>query len=191
MKKTLLSQRLESLMQDKGLRAAELARRCGLTQPTVHRIVTGQSAHPHASSLAPLAEFFGVSVDQLRGLEKLPKEKKPLTSQLIPIEWDKIIDHLNKKKTRDKTFSTNMPDESMAPQFPKDSLLIFNSSRGVNDRCFVLVKLNSGPMIFRQLLCNGNSKYLHALNETLPKQTQELSDEDIIAGVLIESRCYY
>src|SRR3990167_6582359 len=69
---TPISEILSRLMFEKKIRTAELARRVKLPQPTVHRIVTGESPRPHLSSLLPLAEFFGITVEQLKGLEPIP-----------------------------------------------------------------------------------------------------------------------
>lgn len=38
----------------------------GPSQPTIHRILTGESQDPKTATLAPLAELFGVSVTDLR-----------------------------------------------------------------------------------------------------------------------------
>ena len=70
--KLTTSQILKRLMFHRGIRTTELARRIGLKQPTVHRIVEGVSPSPHQSSLVPLAQFFGITVEQLRGEEPLP-----------------------------------------------------------------------------------------------------------------------
>lgn len=38
-----------------------------MPQPTIHRILTGESTEPRLSTLKPLADYFGVSVSELRG----------------------------------------------------------------------------------------------------------------------------
>lgn len=72
MKNTRIGKILNRLLEDKKVRVAELARRINLPQPTVHRIATGACEHPHLSSLEPIANFFAVTVDQLKGLEPIP-----------------------------------------------------------------------------------------------------------------------
>jgi len=49
----------------------ELARRTGVAQPNIRRLLNGESQQPRDSTLAPLADFFGVSLAQLRGHEPL------------------------------------------------------------------------------------------------------------------------
>lgn len=43
-----------------------LAAATGITQPTLHRILTGESKEPRYSNLHAIAKYFGTSVDQLR-----------------------------------------------------------------------------------------------------------------------------
>ena len=46
-----------------------LASVTGLKQPTIHRILSGESEDPRAGTLRPLAEHFGVTVEALRTLD--------------------------------------------------------------------------------------------------------------------------
>jgi transcriptional regulator with XRE-family HTH domain len=58
----------------------ELARRTGVPQPTIHRVLSGRVADPRDGTLRPLATFFGVSVEQLRtaGANDIaPKNESP------------------------------------------------------------------------------------------------------------------
>lgn len=61
----LISHNLRHLMDTAGVGENELARQTGIQQPTIHRIVVGTSRDPRRSTLQPLAEFFGVTVEQL------------------------------------------------------------------------------------------------------------------------------
>lgn len=45
----------------------ELARQTGVPQPTINRILSGESRDPRTGTLEKLAEFFNVTVTQLRG----------------------------------------------------------------------------------------------------------------------------
>ncbi|GAB3416788.1 hypothetical protein GCM10027318_34130 [Massilia agilis] len=44
----------------------ELQKKAGVPQPTIHRILTGESTDPRTRTLQPLADFFGVTVADLR-----------------------------------------------------------------------------------------------------------------------------
>lgn len=61
-----LSENMRLLISLAGISEARLAERTGIPQPTINRITRGQSLDPRDSTLRPLAEFFGVSVETLR-----------------------------------------------------------------------------------------------------------------------------
>lgn len=44
----------------------QLARNTGVPQPTIHRVLAGKVEDPRDGTLRPLAEYFGVTVEQLR-----------------------------------------------------------------------------------------------------------------------------
>lgn len=91
MKNTRIGQILNRLMTEKKIRVAELARRVNLPQPTVHRIATGACEHPHLSSLEPIASFFSISIDQLKGHEPIQwldrASKVPLLTWEDALHW--------------------------------------------------------------------------------------------------------
>lgn len=49
----------------------EIQRQSGMHQPTLQRILSGKTKDPRDSTIKPLADFFGVSIPQLRGYEPL------------------------------------------------------------------------------------------------------------------------
>ena len=71
-KQNMLSSILNRLLFEKKMKPIDLARKLGIPQPTMHRIVTGKSPNPHKSNLEPLAEYFDVTVAQLKGEDPLP-----------------------------------------------------------------------------------------------------------------------
>src|ERR1700722_10480864 len=97
---TTISQILKRLMFEKQIRTTELAREIGLKQPTLHRIVEGISTKPHLSSLKPLAEYFLVTVEQLRGSEPLPWSslQKSLSLNAEPVTAVPMLDWEDLKK---------------------------------------------------------------------------------------------
>lgn len=62
------AQNINALMDlsNSPISANELAKRTGLHQPTIHRIRTGESKEPRMSNLRAIADYFGVTVEQLR-----------------------------------------------------------------------------------------------------------------------------
>ncbi|MBV9576898.1 MAG: helix-turn-helix transcriptional regulator [Gammaproteobacteria bacterium] len=70
-----LSSILSHLMSEKGIKSAELARKTGVGQPVIYRLMTGITDNPQILTLKPISDFFGVSLDQLLGLAPLVKQK--------------------------------------------------------------------------------------------------------------------
>lgn len=63
---------LKGLMERTSINQNELADRTRVPQPTINRILSGESKDPRHSTVKPLADFFGITVAQLRGDEPLP-----------------------------------------------------------------------------------------------------------------------
>lgn len=58
---------LQRLMTQAGENPNSLSKKTGVSQPTILRILTGESAEPSQKTVLPLAKFFNISPDQLRG----------------------------------------------------------------------------------------------------------------------------
>jgi transcriptional regulator with XRE-family HTH domain len=54
-----------AMMRAKGWSEGELSRRARIPQPTIHRIITGESKEPRRSNLERIARAFGCSIDDL------------------------------------------------------------------------------------------------------------------------------
>lgn len=57
---------LRQLMAAESLSENQLSRDTGVPQPTIHRVLSGRVVDPRDGTLRPLAEHFGVTVEQLR-----------------------------------------------------------------------------------------------------------------------------
>jgi SOS-response transcriptional repressor LexA len=208
------SQILKRLMFHRGIRTTELARRIGLKQPTVHRIVEGVSPMPHLSSLVPLAEFFGITVDQLRGEEPLPWNQYdtwglhgqdmaavPVISWEEAMHWPESPDKprtrhdpiLMPRPVNDNVFALVMEDSSMTPQFPKGTILVIDPARPYRDRSYVLLKMTDhNRAVFRQLLLDARQFYLKCLSPDLDGvRAEPLREDTKICGTLIQARLNY
>ena len=96
-----LAATLTYLMSAKGIKSAELARKTGVGQPVVYRLMTGVTENPQVLTIKPIADFFGVTLDQLLGLS-------PLSNQRL---MDNIsIHNLNNKLTTIKTIASVLVD---------------------------------------------------------------------------------
>jgi phage repressor protein C with HTH and peptisase S24 domain len=70
-----IAKNIEKEMHAKGLDEPELARRSGVPQPTIWRILHGGSRDPRSSNLKKIAEALNVTESYLRG--ENPEDKRP------------------------------------------------------------------------------------------------------------------
>lgn len=61
----IISKNLSALMAEKEIKSAELARKIGVGQPVIHRLMTGVTDNPQVYTLQPIAHYFNVSIEQL------------------------------------------------------------------------------------------------------------------------------
>lgn len=61
-----LRRNLAYLIAKQGINPTALAKATGVQQPTIHRILKGESDDPRTATVQPLADYFGVSVEFMR-----------------------------------------------------------------------------------------------------------------------------
>ncbi len=201
-----LSGILKKLLFQKDMKSVDLARALDIPPPTIHRLVTGKSTRPYPSSLNPIADYFGVTTEQLLGVQPLPEDESvfskpiavPIGFQLIPLlTWDMLgkegsvsEGQLAVGNVSAQSFALQMPDHSMEPLFEKECTLIFDPIVKPIDRSYVLVKIaNSGIYVFRQLLIDMDHKYIKSLNPDISASSMRLlSPEDEVVASLVETR---
>lgn len=203
----MLNKVLQTLMFKKNIRTAQLARETHIPKQTLNRIVNGTSPHPHVKNLQPLADYFAVSMAQLKGEAALPESMLEINlphtkrkAKTIPLlTWEQLgISRAGDEEGTiyvssefsEATFAVAMPDTSMEPVFAKGMLLIFDPMKTPIDRSYVLVQLNEiSQIVFRQLLIDAEHNYLKSLSldlKTFPMRL--LNEKDRILGVLVEAR---
>src|SRR3990167_8158708 len=159
--KTRISKIVSYLLSERKMRVTELARRVNLPQPTVHRIATGVCEHPHTSSLQPIADFFAITIDQLKGFDPIPWLEQ--ITKIPLLSWEHLL-HWPDNETQFKNnrliitdapvgaraYAVMLNDTSMDPVFPKGIQLIADPDKPAKDRSYVIVKrTNHDEPIFK------------------------------------------
>ena len=211
MSKTEISQRLKCLMADKEIRATELARKTDLPQPTVHRIVSGISPNPHISSLKPIAKFFNVTIDQLKGLKPISwlningllKTQLTANREIPILSWQEVCDWKIKLQSKEfeqvvscdtdvgeSAFAVTMNDDSMEPVFTEDTILIIDPHKEFHHKDYILVKrIKTNDIVFRQIIIDDEHRYLKPLNTNDEKFKISLLEQgDEILGALTQMK---
>lgn len=198
-----LSEILQKLIQSNGLSVSELARHVNLPQPTIQRITSGTYKQPRTSTLQPIADYFGVTVSQLRGFNPIPTlsafnkaiKSLPLITTAQVNLWPLINENITQfvvsnTQLGEKSFAMYMPDSSMEPLIPKGSTLLVDPSRVPHHGSYIVVKLQSCPeVIARQLITDGTNRFIKPLSPDLNQLKMNLLTEvDIIRGVIVEVR---
>lgn len=183
-----LKKNLNLLLKEADMSGAELARKTGIAQPVLHKIIAGDTTNPNVNTLRPIAKFFAISLSQLLGDEPLPADRlqgthvaDQLTTAYLPIlTWNDIKLWLNnltdtkfkpsewistEKQVGSKAFALLIETDSYGLMFKKGSVVILDPDKTPQDGDLVLVKLESEPdILFRQLIKDGSDIYLRPVN---------------------------
>jgi len=201
-----LSANLYFHMQKFGINEAELARRTLVPQPTLHKILAGKTADPRYSTLQQLADFFGVTVDELvLGNPPSINRKMDIRVHSIPIiSWrdclksNDYISNLSIKEWKEWISVENVPrgafgitsTASAEPKFPRGTILIVEPDTIPKDGDFVIVQYQEAEeATLRELSIDGPNKLLLPLNPNF--HIDKLDPSIKIIGVVVEYRFSY
>jgi SOS-response transcriptional repressor LexA len=208
-----ISKNLQQLMATvDGMNATRLARETGVPQPTIWRILRGESADPDTSTLEPLAKRFGKAVAQLRGeipltLEGVvepnaPVARLPLISWVAAgmgeatdpyaagaaESWEPFEGKFSGMAycLRVKGDSMTAPPESPGPSFPDGTLIAVEPKMAARSGDFVVVRFNdTDEATFKQLVIDGPFKFLKPLNPRY--NVIPIPNDAQLCGVVTES----
>jgi transcriptional regulator with XRE-family HTH domain len=208
LKQLKLHEVLRHLMDEIHISEAELARQTKIPQPTLHRILSGATTSPRGASLAPLAHFFSITINQLLGEDPLPKNRVPGTYNpriqgwkslpLLKISEIQAFLESDDKTSSERWVSTDMTvskeafaivaeGNAMAPRFEEGTILIFEPEQKPRDQDFVvaLIKKQNTPL-FKQILIDGDDRYLKSFNADY--RTVFMDKDDSLLGTLVQAK---
>ena len=194
----MLAQTLTSLIdRENKLTPAALARKLGIPTNKITRILNGDVTDPKASTLLQLASYFGISIEQLLGIEPIIREAAPDNqdaTQSLPIyeinnptqltrDWYRWVAN----EIDGDYYALAINTDLYEPTFPQNSLLIVNPDIAPEDRSFIVIKKNDSPQhcSIKQYVLEGSEIYLYPVNPKLPI---EIFDKNLhtISGVILE-----
>jgi SOS-response transcriptional repressor LexA len=207
-----IDENLKKLIKNHNLNALELSRRTGIGQPVIYRLLTGETDDPKLSTVLTLANYFGITVNQLVG--EMPFEnfhsnnKNPVYFDVPLLTWEQAanwthllenIPHNSAKiiidfKPISRLYALKVEDDSMSPGFTKETLLIIDGDKKPSDGSYIIVKKGTNDgMLFRQLLIDDQAQYLKPLNPDANKHKISLFDKrkDQCCGVLVQAKTNY
>ena len=197
-------------MEVRSLNEAQLARAVEMAQPTMHKLMSGATSDPRISTLVPIADYFGVSIDQLLGLAPLDAkmvistEKSAHSAIKLPVlPWDHLIEHrenLSKltlsnwnewitinKPVNKNGYATRVQNNSFPAPFSNNTVISVDPILPVVNGCYVLVKAaNTNSISIKKCLFDGSDIWLMSLIEGIQPILFN-KDNWLILGVILEA----
>ena len=198
MKKEELGRVIKQLRSSKGLTQTQLGDSIGVDRGNVSRYEAGIGM-PDFDRLEPLADALGVSVSDLFAMaetgnvETAPEIKGtvPLISWVQAGHWNDVIDNLHPGegeristtyRVRKHTYALRVRGDSMEPKFPDGAILIVEPDENPEPGAYVIVRHNGGEATFKQLMLDGDTRYLKPLNPRYP--IMEVRPDAVFCGVV-------
>lgn len=200
-----ISNILNHLLDFYRISEAELSRKVQLPRATINRLVSGKTPDPRASTLEAIADYFHITLDQLLGKQPLflNGDQSVLATSNVPLpiiswqdckNWRNSVSKLTTEShpdwlmvdssMHDAIFALKVYGDAMWPNFPQNSVLIIAAKQPINKN-FIIIQKND-EVIFRQLIMDGEFKFLKAINPIFP--ILQLDEEDNIIGVIVQTR---
>ena len=210
--KSLVAKNLDYLMTKHKLNPTSLANATKQNQPTLHRIMTGESTDPRAATLRPYADYFGVSVNDLRTIDlatgseinitpaPIGRGKIPVLSWVQAGNWENVyLENIEEwrstaKKHSSKTFALKVKGLSMynppnRESFQEGDIILVDPERAADNGSLVIALMeNTNESTFKKLYIEDGKYYLKPLNPNWQPQLIELNDPTRICGVVFEKQ---
>lgn len=211
-----LGERLKGLMHDLGWSEGELSRRSGLKQPTIHRIITGESKDPRQGNVEKLAFALGVDATWLRfgkgAQERQPSNvapalqngsvyNYPVVSWVEAGQWSEAVMpyepgaeqsfETSDYQAKGRAFWLEVKGDSMTSpagiSIPQGMMILVDPEVEAINGSLVVARISHGQeATFKRLVIDGGINYLKPLNPAYPVITCEDGCE--IVGVVVEAK---
>lgn len=196
---------LKKLLKTENISENELAKRIGVPQQVINRIISGQNTNPKLATIIPIANYFKIPLHDLLN-DTNTDNLEPIKANIPYVEFKDLqekginyaISQTNKFVTADLVynqhyFATAVVDDSMEPKFSKGTILIFDRDKEPCNGDFCLLQEDNNNYLFRQIMVNAiNRKFLKCLNPSNIDYTViPLPINIYIIATLLESRTFF
>jgi transcriptional regulator with XRE-family HTH domain len=203
----LLAGTLKQLIKkEKNLSASSLAEKLDMPRNKITRILNGEVSDPKASTLTPIADYFGVTIDELLGLKPLSNKiihssNRTLLMEKPFISQDKIIDWINNnyepslfyeiaikdKEPFENSFISKIDSDALTPIISPSMFLIIGKDTQLQTGDFVIASDNKS-FILRKIQIEGDNWYLTAINPVYKTISNETNF--FIIGKILDARLF-
>ena len=195
---------LELLIAGSGHTGKEIASKIGLPNTTFHKIQSGSTVNPTIENVTKIADYFGISVDQLIGKAPLNNffeqdlvcipvislKETPINSiGSLTIEnykhWQRM--QINGDLKTHNLFAIKVTGGAMSPIFDEKTIAIIDCNQEIKNKSLVLAYIDSeNDYVIRRVNIDGAYKLLKPFNPDFP--LIHLSEKDKIVGVVVSAR---
>lgn len=190
MKKGIISRNIALLMEHFGVRnESQLAKQVSMPQTTINKLITGVSADPRISTLAPIIQHFNISMDTLLSENPIFSDltkNNAFNFSLIPlINFDEIIDvyeNIDSLTTTNwphwypihnpenkKYYAVNLSPDQFPKPFEQSSILIILKDSALLNNTYCINKhLSSNSTSIKKIFFDDGKQWLLALHPELP-----------------------
>ncbi len=183
--------------------ASELARRTGVGQSVINRIMHGVTTSPGVETLSPIASFFALNMAELMGEVSDTKSSRVVTNhkdaQQIPLlSWREAIDWSktgNTKKQRKKIVTSKetslaafalLVEDDLDSRFSVGTLLVVEPNKKPKNRDYVIVQqADHQTATLKHYVLDGDTAYLKPIDSHL--KAMKLSEKHRVIGVVVQS----
>ena len=204
---------IEAERVKRDLSETELARAAGVNQPTVHRILSGQSKSPRLENLHALAKAVGITTDLFLGgntadeqrstysaeLANTPRElgKIPVISWVQAGSWCEAVEPEVVAAAEEwldcpfphssKAFGLIIKGLSMFPDYRQEEVILVEPELEAAHNDDIVARTPDGDATFKRLQHAEDGMYLLALNPDWPTRLIKVPDGTVICGVVTGS----
>jgi len=196
-----ISERIKIRRKKLGLTQAELAEIADCSQQTIQKLESGLINNPRniealAAALQTTPEFLRFGVGELDNATVVASAGNylPLISMVQAGVWTEIqeLPPLDVElypcpiKCSQHSFIVRVEGESMLPRFEEGDLIYVDPEAQVENGSYVVARLDDeNQATFKQLIIDGNKKYLKALNPDWPNKFVEINGNCTIVGKVV------
>jgi len=211
-----LGERIRKALKDQGLSEAELARRSGVPQPTVHRIVSGESKSPRHGSVQAIALALGLSAtylwsgeqEEATSYSRDPESYAMKTDayEYLELRWEYVgmpvpeipnefflsaPSHVSEAWATQDGYWLVVEGPSMVSDgpisFPTGMLiLVYPGLWPASGRYVVAIHKTTGEATFKQFVRDAGRNYLKPLNPAFPMI--EMDDNWELVGKVVDAK---
>ena len=195
---------LDLLITNSGLSGSEIARKINVSYTTLNSIQNGKTTNPTIENATKIADFFGISVDQLIGKAPMNNffEKNLACIPLVNLHeinidatetlttdnyssWQRI--EVNDELKEHNLFAIKVSGDAMSPMFDEKTIAIIDKNLEIKNKSIVLAYLTcENDYVIRKLSIDGIHRILKPINNDFP--IIHLKGEDKILGVVVSAR---